>query len=54
MDEYFTVNLILRVATEHMLLISPALLLICGLIFADSLNEFIFRILKAARKSIRL
>lgn len=54
MEEYFTVNQILRLATEHMLLISPALLLIFGLIFADSMQDFIFRIIKAARKSIRI
>ena len=54
MDEYFGAGLILRLATEHMLLISPFLLLICGLLFADGMTDFIFKILRATRRSIRL
>lgn len=54
MADYFTVSLILRVATEHLLLISPALLLIVGLLLAGSLNDFIFRILREVRRTIRL
>jgi hypothetical protein len=54
MNDYFYVSLILKVATEHLLLISPALLLIVGLLLAGSLNDFIFRILRAVKRSIRL
>ncbi|WP_156130787.1 hypothetical protein [Paenibacillus durus] len=54
MDEYFEIGVILQVATEHMLLISPALLLICSLLFAESMTEFIFKILRSVRRTIRI
>ncbi|MBY9082619.1 hypothetical protein [Paenibacillus sp. CGMCC 1.18879] len=54
MDEYFGVGLILRLATEHMLLISPALLLICGLLFAEGMTDTLFKIIKTVRRTIRL
>lgn len=48
------VNDIIGIATSHMRLIAPFLLIVCALIFAESISETLVRIVKAARFSLKV
>lgn len=45
---------ILNLAMDNIIFIGPALLVFCGLMFAESMTDFLVRILKQARRNYRL
>lgn len=54
MNEYFTVGGLLEVAMKNVLILSPALLLICGVMLADNMQSMLFKILRYARRTMRI